>query len=437
MSKKLTGLNPLAYMGVEPTTPSNTININRNPTTNDFTGFNVGDVWCNIVDQQVWIYMGQNDMREAQWIEMASSSGVGASNFVTDSGTAVDLLGTINILGGSNIATDGSVPNTVTIDVDDSPNFAGTVTAGTGFIATTGNITVSNGNIEMANASTDGTIGVYTVNSQQFLYGLGADNVFLGQSVGNLTSSGTANSALGSNSGTALTTGSSNTIIGSGSLTALTSGGGNVALGPTVGNSLESGSFNLLIGSGSNVGPTSGFNIVIGPGAGTSLLTNESSNILIGNFGVATDQNIIRLGTTGSGSGEQEKCFIAGIVGVTTDVNDAIPVLIDSAGQLGTMSSSRVYKENIIDMRSQSEAILGLRPVTFSFKKDEHKSKRFGLIAEEVHEIMPELVVYSSNGNPETVKYHDLIPLMLNEIQRLHNRLASIEDKCSCNCSNR
>lgn len=120
--------------------------------------------------------------------------------------------------------------------------------------------------------------------------------------------------------------------------------------------------------------------------------------------------------------------------GVTTDVNDAIAVLVDSAGQFSTISSSRIYKENITDMRSQSEALLSLRPVTFNYKKDERKLKQYGLIAEEVAEHIPELVIYNASGQAETVKYHVLIPMLLNEIQRMHERLIALEDKCTCNC---
>ena len=98
-----------------------------------------------------------------------------------------------------------------------------------------------------------------------------------------------------------------------------------------------------------------------------------------------------------------------------------MPVLIDSAGQLGTLSSSARYKEDISDMGSVSEKLLALRPVTFRYRKEfdnGEKPRQFGLIAEEVAEVFPELVVYDEQGMPETVKYHLLATLLLNELQR-------------------
>ena len=106
---------------------------------------------------------------------------------------------------------------------------------------------------------------------------------------------------------------------------------------------------------------------------------------------------------------------------MTTGIDDAVPVLVDSAGQLGTVSSSRRYKQDIEDMAGASESLLSLRPVTFRYKKtfkDGDKPIQYGLIAEEVAEVFPDLVVYTEDGEPETVKYHLLATLLLNELQK-------------------
>jgi hypothetical protein len=108
-------------------------------------------------------------------------------------------------------------------------------------------------------------------------------------------------------------------------------------------------------------------------------------------------------------------------------VADAVNVLIDSNGQLGTISSSRRYKEDIADMGDVSARLEALRPVTFRYKKpfaNGEKPVQYGLIAEEVAEAFPELTVRNAEGQPETVKYQDLTPLLLNEFlkERRHSK---------------
>ena len=122
--------------------------------------------------------------------------------------------------------------------------------------------------------------------------------------------------------------------------------------------------------------------------------------------------------------GSGQRAFIHGIRFRTTDTADAIPVLIDSEGQLGTISSSGRYKESIQDMGKHSALLNELRPVTFRYKKpfaDGTKPIQFCLIAEEVAEVFPELVVLDEQGKPETVKYHLLSSLLLNELQKLRS----------------
>ncbi len=174
---------------------------------------------------------------------------------------------------------------------------------------------------------------------------------------------------------------------------------------------------NTALGSQALTNTTGGGNIGIGNFGGYNLTTG-GDNIDIGHQGVAGESGTIRIGTPPN----HTKAFVAGIRGVTTGVANAINVVIDSNGQLGTISSSRRYKEDIADMGEASERLRALRPVTFRYKTpyaDGGKPIQYGLIAEEVAEVFPELAVRNAEGQPETVKYQDLTPLLLNEVQKL------------------
>ena len=125
--------------------------------------------------------------------------------------------------------------------------------------------------------------------------------------------------------------------------------------------------------------------------------------------------------------GTQTKTFIAGVRGITTGVADAVLVAIDSNGQLGTISSSRRYKKDIQDMRGASAGLLELRPVTFRYTQaftDGATPTQYGLIAEEVAEIYPDVVVYNDAGQAETVQYRKVNAMLLNEVQRQHRQIA-------------
>lgn len=126
------------------------------------------------------------------------------------------------------------------------------------------------------------------------------------------------------------------------------------------------------------------------------------------------------------GFSPQTRFFVTGIRGITTGNNDAIPVVIDSNGQLGTVNSSGRFKEDIRDMGTASSDLLRLRPVTFRYQKpfaDGSKPIQYGLIAEEVAEVYPDLVARSANGQIESVKYQVLDSMLLNELQKEHAQL--------------
>ena len=136
---------------------------------------------------------------------------------------------------------------------------------------------------------------------------------------------------------------------------------------------------------------------------------------------VATASNVIAIGS--AGADVSNSCFIGRIRGVTTAHADAVPVLIDSAGQLGTMSSSRRFKKEIKPMDKGSEAIHALKPVTFHYKSDTTGTPQFGLIAEEVAEVNPDLVVRDDNGEIYTVRYEAVNAMLLNEFLKEHRKV--------------
>jgi hypothetical protein len=143
-----------------------------------------------------------------------------------------------------------------------------------------------------------------------------------------------------------------------------------------------------------------------------------ANNILVANAGVSGDSNTIRLGTQAS----HTRTFIAGIHGTTIPVF-ATPLYINQNGQLGSQASSRRYKERIRDLNDVSQKILQLRPVQFHYKADPDGPVEYGLIAEEVAEVFPQLVLYGPEGEAESVRYDALVPLLVNELTRVQQSL--------------
>ena len=213
------------------------------------------------------------------------------------------------------------------------------------------------------------------------------------------------------------TTGNSNTAIGVSALLRNVTGGFSTAIGFSA---LEDNNATVNTAIGANAlqhNTTGDRNIALGVNAGL-FLTTGSDNIDIANAGVAGESSTIRIGN--SNVNGQNRAFIVGIRGVTTGNADAVPVLIDSAGQLGTAGSSRRFKKEIKPMEQTSEAILSLKPVTFNYKSDKTGTPQFGLIAEEVAEVSPDLVVRDKNGEIYTVRYDAVNAMLLNEFLKEH-----------------
>lgn len=157
-----------------------------------------------------------------------------------------------------------------------------------------------------------------------------SNNTFIGTTCGNTTLSGNSNIGLGSNILSALTTAANNVAVGRNNLNLCTTGNNNSAFG--------SAALDFLVSGSDNIG--------IGDGAGSNYTGSESSNIVIGNIGVAAESNVIRLGTQGAGLGQQNTCFIAGIVGVTVS-NQEFVTVNSSTGQLGVTTGSFMTWQDI------------------------------------------------------------------------------------------
>ena len=303
-----------------------------------------------------------------------------------------------NIWGGGNTASGSSALlnnttgsfNTASGALALNKNTSGHSNTANGYAAlfynTTGTYNTANGRVALHyntngynnNASGDGAL---------FFNTTGYNNTASGKSALQYNTTGRSNTASGFNALRNNTTGIYNTANGDSALSVATTGYRNVALGWAAGNAVTTGSDNIIIGGG--------------------------------NQGLAADAGVIRIGA----SVYQKRTFIAGIRAVTTGLADAVPVLIDSKGQLGTIRSSRRFKEDIQPMGSVSERLFALRPVTFRYKQayeDGSKPVQYGLVAEEVAEVFPELVVHGKDGKPETVAYHVLATLLLNELQKEH-----------------
>jgi Chaperone of endosialidase len=218
-------------------------------------------------------------------------------------------------------------------------------------------------------------------------------------------------------------TGGFNTAIGTTALITNTTGFGNVATGFQALHDNTEGGANAAIGNNAlQSNTTGGGNTAIGNSALLSNTTGDSNTALgiSAGSGITTATNVICIGT--GGTNVNNSCFIGNIHGVTTATNDAIPVLIDSDGQLGTMNCSRRYKTDIKPMEKASESILALKPVSFRYKVHEDAKPQFGLIAEDVAQVNPDLVIYDSDGKPYTVRYDAVNAMLLNEFLKEHRR---------------
>ena len=245
---------------------------------------------------------------------------------------------------------------------------------------------------------------------------LGWDNTAIGNRALYNNTGGFDNTAIGISALISNTGGFFNTAIGTHALAENTTGNDNTAIGDYPLWQNTTGRLNVAIGTYALSGNITGkSNTAIGTYA-LSRFVNGDYNIAIGNRGVAGEAHTIRIGTTGT----QTDAYIAGITGTT--VPTGVAVIVDADGHLGTMTSSERYKEAIQPMEKVSEAILALKPVTFRYKHelDSKDIPQFGLVAEEVEKVNPDLVARDDQGKPYTVRYDVVNAMLLNEFLKEH-----------------
>ena len=273
-----------------------------------------------------------------------------------------------------------------------------------------------------------GFFSLRALTTASFCTGLGAGTL-LANTAGENTATGAG--ALLSN-----TTGSGNTAVGAFALLSNVTGFRNAATGRLALFNNTTGSFNTAHGVDALYSNTAGdgntanglsalafnttgaFNIALGTSAGQDLTTGDR-NIDIGNLGVAAEGHTIRIGTTG----DQSATYIAGIAGQTVGAGGST-CYVDNEGKLGVFLSAHRFKTDIADMATASEAILALRPVTFHYKPELDKTgtPQFGLVAEEVEAINPDLVTRDREGKVSTVRYEAVNAMLLNEFLKEHRK---------------
>ena len=292
------------------------------------------------------------------------------------------------------------------------------------FSNTTGSLNTATGDRAMISNTTGGfnTADGYLALSSNTT---GNDNTAVGEFALVSNSTASDNTATGSGALSSNTTASDNTANGSTALFFNTTGIENTATGSqalinnTTGNNNSATGFQAL-----GFNKTGSNNIAVGALAGNTLTTG-SNNIYIGNAGSSSGESAkIRIGTTGT----QKATFIAGINGVT--VAGGVGVIVGTDGKLGTVVSSKRFKDEIKPMDKASEAILALQPVTFRYKHelDPDGVPQFGLVAEEVEKVNPDLVARDAQGKVYTVRYEAVNAMLLNEFLKAHRKIES-QDK--------
>jgi hypothetical protein len=248
----------------------------------------------------------------------------------------------------------------------------------------------------------------------------GGGNTAVGSQALSSNASGFSNTAVGTRALFSNDTGDENTAVGIGALSLNIDGFQNTAIGDQSLLSNTTGINNTAIGHFALGNTTGQGNIGVGAFAGQNLTTGDF-NIDIFNVGVAGESNTIRIG-----SATQTATYIAGISGAV--VPGGVTVIVDAAGHLGTVVSSQRFKDRIEPMDKASEAILALKPVTFRYKHelDPKGIQQFGLVAEEVDKVNPDLVVRDKEGKPYSVRYEQVNAMLLNEFLKEHRKVEQL-----------
>jgi hypothetical protein len=274
---------------------------------------------------------------------------------------------------------------------------------------TGGNNTATGANALFSNT----TAGENTATGYNALYSntTGYENTASGSGILYSNTTGYQNTAAGYQALYFNTVGNHNTVSGFQALYSNTNGDSNTASVDSALYSNTTGYHNTAFGEGSLLSNTTGSNnTALGSNAGYNL-THGSNNIDIGNEGVAGESGVIRIGT----SNTQISTYIAGVENAKVTGS---AVYITASGQLGVLASSERYKTAIESMGACTERLQELRPVSFHLKSDPRGAVQYGLIAEEVAKVYPELVIRDGSGKIEGVRYDELAPMLLNEVQK-------------------
>jgi len=336
---------------------------------------------------------------------LGATTSAGGVTQVTGSGDIIVSPTTGNVVVSSD-ATSFNTPNTI-VRRDSNGDFsADNVNANN---VDLGGITGCSGQTGVLNLpATTATSGMITLGgcTSPFLHGYGSANFFGGLNAGNFTLAGANNVGVGYTALGNLASGSDNTAIGANAFS-LNDGGDNTAIGYQA----------LMNASGAN-------NIAVGSLAGQNL-TAGNNNIYIGNQGAVNESDTIRIGSVDNASPSNAiaSTYIGGIYNSTVTVG--VPVYVLANGQLGTLTSSARYKQNIKTMADASDVLLALRPVTYQYKPglDPKGSPQFGLIAEEVDKVDPDLVVHDKQHGIYTVRYEAVNAMLLNEFLKQHQKV--------------
>jgi hypothetical protein len=191
----------------------------------------------------------------------------------------------------------------------------------------------------------------------------------------------------------------------------------NVANGASALYANTSGDYNTALGSDALNANTGSYNLALGDAAGSNLTTG-SQDIDIGSAGVAGESGTTRIGT----ERVQTATYLAGVV---TSPIIGIPVFITPAGKLGVFASSERYKTDIRSLDVDAAILDQLRPVTFHLKTEPQGTLQYGLIAEEVTQVYPDLVVHDSAGQIDGVRYDELAPILLTQVQAQQRTLVA------------
>jgi hypothetical protein len=289
-----------------------------------------------------------------------------------------------------------------------------------------GNPAVSTGNRNTAlgeyalSSNTSGSDNTAVGAEACFANTSGSSNTGIGSFALGSTTTGLVNTAVGSGALPSNTTGSANSALGVNALDLNTTGGNNTAIGTLALFGNSTGNYNTALGASALINTTGSSNIAIGRSAGNNI-GSGSNNIDIGNNAPGNESDTIRIGNT------QTRAFLAGVNGATS--SSGVAVFVNSSGQLGTVTSSLRFKEDVEDMGEATGDLMKLRPVTFHYKApydDGSRLLQYGLIAEEVAKVYPTLVQYDAQGKPFTVRYQALNTMLLNELQKQH---AQVEEQ--------